>query len=115
MTEETIAFAREIIRRQDVGGVLRESGVTEADFVRLLEGGEFAEYLYRTARLHAMARIPELWRRIRELAEEGDIKAIRLYFDLCERNRGGELWPHTDRITPDPEIEAVRSEVFGDE
>lgn len=115
MTEETIAFAREIIRRQDVGAVLRESGVTEADFVRLLEGGDLADYLYRTARHYAMGKIPEIWRKLEQMAGEGDVKAIRLYFDLCERSRGGELSAHGCRITPDPEIEAVRSEVFGDE
>ena len=115
MTEEVTAIAREMIRRQEVAEVLRENGVSDTEFVRWLEEGDLAEYLYRTAKRSAMAKIPRIWRRLEQLAEEGDVKAARLIFDLCERNREGGHESQSADVMPDPVLEQIRSEVFGDD
>lgn len=113
MEKERIAVAREIIRRQNVGEVLRDKGISDIDFIRWLEEGEAAEYLYRMSKVKAMAKMPELWLELEQLAEEGDVKAIKLYFDLCCQGEKGGCTPLDTFINP--EVEAARREVFGDE
>ncbi len=100
-----------MIRRQNIGSVLRENGISEEEFVRWLEEGEVAEYLYRMAKTKAMAKVSELWLILERMAAEGDLKAIKLYCDLCERMKpeessGGECLTN-------PEVDRIRREIFG--
>lgn len=114
MEEDIITVAREIVRRQNVSDVLRENGISEPDFVRWLEGGEAAEYLYRMARLRAMAKVPELWMKLEQMAAEGDLKAMKLYCDLCERCDRGKSEDFSEAFS-NHEVDEARKAVFGDE
>ncbi len=103
-------IAREMIRRQNVAEVLREHGVSEEEFLRWLEEGEVAEYLYRMAKTKAMAKVSELWLKLEKMAAAGDLKAMKLYYDLCDRMRSEEKG---SEVGADPEIDRIRQELFG--
>ena len=112
--EEKIRIAREMIRRQDIREVLRENGVPEEEFVRWLEDGELAEYLYRMAKTKAMACVSELWLKLGRMAASGDLKAMKLYYDLCDRC-DREKSAEAEEVRGNPEVDAIRKEIFGHE
>ncbi len=105
-------IAREMIRRQNIAEVLREYGVAEEEFLRWLEEGEVAEYLYRMAKTKAMAKVSELWLKLEKMAAAGDLKAIKLYYDLCDRMRSEEK---DSPCLTNPEVDRIRQELFGNE
>ncbi len=113
MEEEKMGMAREMVRRQDVTTVLEEHGVTEDEFLRWLEDGDLAAYLYRMARLRAMVRIPRVWQRLEQLVADGEVRAIKLYCDLCEKMQGESAGDAPNFVNP--EVEAARRVIFGDE
>lgn len=112
MEEERMKLAREMVRRQNVGAVLTDNGISDEEFVRWLEEGDMAEYLYRMARIKAMAMAPAIWRTLERMAAEGDLKAMKLYCDLCERSQSAE---QAAGFSDNSEVASARLEVFGDE
>lgn len=109
--KEQEKIVREMIKRQRIGAVLAENGISEEEFIRWLEDGEAAAYLYRMAKVKAMAKVPELWLKLEQMAADGDLKAMKLYCDLCERSQGAE---QAAGIPDNPDVAAVRDEIFGD-
>ncbi|MBE6598944.1 MAG: hypothetical protein E7638_05830 [Ruminococcaceae bacterium] len=101
--------------RRDIASVLAEHDIPEEEFVRWLEDGAVAEYLYRMGKYTAMARCPEVWAQLKQLADDGDVRAIKLYIELCGREALAENGAKNTVPTVDPVIEAARREVFGDE
>ncbi len=93
--------------------VLHEAGTTTAEFSHWMEDGSFSAYLYRLIERYALSMAPVIWESLLQSAKEGDTKAIRLYFDLCERRRG-----ESDGVamfgtgTADAEVERIRKELF---
>lgn len=111
LSEEKRALAREIVLRQAVRPVLAERGVGEDEFLSWLEDERFASYLYRMAERDAASKAPEVWQRLYSEATDGNIRAIKLYFDLCGREEDPSGTPEEDAFA----IETVRRELFGDE
>lgn len=111
LSEERCALAREIVRRQAVRPVLAERGVGEDEFLSWLEDERFAAYLYRMAERDAASKAPEVWQRLCSEATDGNLRAIKLYFDICGRERAPTEEPEEDTFS----IETVRRELFGDE
>ena len=103
-----------MIQRQNIGEVLRENGISEEEFLQWLEEGEMAEYLYRMARSKAIASVPEIWLKLVRMAAAGDLKAMKLYYDLCDRGDREKSDGSGDGLN-NPEVDALRRQVFGHE
>jgi len=93
-----------------MGAVLAENGITEEEFIAWLEDGELAAYIYRMSKYSAMSRIPEVWQSLKQLADDGDPRGIKLYHELCERMMPRE----SAGLLLNPEAEEARRAVFGD-
>lgn len=99
-----------MICRQNIPAVLEENGIAKEEFIRWLEDGAFAEYVCRLAKYGAMTRCPEVWVSLKKLADSGDVRAIKLYLDLCDKAQA----PEAAGTPYNAEVDAVRRELFGD-
>lgn len=96
--------------RSNIAAVLEEKGIAKEEFIGWLEDGAFAEYVYRMAKYGAMTKCPEVWLSLKKLADSGDVRAIKLYLELCDKAQVSEA-----ADTPyNTEVDAVRRELFGD-
>ena len=92
---------------------MEEHGIGEDEFLEWLEDAQFTGYLYRMAERDAASKAPEVWQTLYSEAMDGNIRAIKLYFDICTKERGGN--GESGDTGRDFTIDAVRAELFGDE
>ncbi len=121
-TEHRIPGEREMDRRRcDVAyamvrsgktldEILAEFSVTDEEFIGWIRDGRFAEYAAALARGFAEANAPYVWSSLLSEIREGTIPAIKLYFEIWNKNRGAAS---DAAVGPGSSLAAVREEIFG--
>ena len=90
---------------------LEDGSMTAEEAVAWIRGGRFPEYVMSLARGFAEADAAAVWAALLASAEDGNVPAARLYFDLMNRSEGGR---RTETPAgPSPALEAIRASVFG--
>ena len=90
--------------------ILAQYGVTDEEFTEWIRDGKFAEYAASLARGFAEADAPYIWASLLNTAKNGNIPAIKLYFEIWNKNR-----PPAQTAEIPAELTAVRDEIFGEE
>ena len=96
---------------KDIGRILDGCGISEGDYLRWVQSGEFPALALPISRSLAQSEAPLVWRSLLDMAKDGNTTAIRLYFDIFGRDVGD----CQNRVS-DPgkaEIIGLRSELFG--
>lgn len=95
--------------------IMEESGMTPEEAVAWIRAGRFTEYVRDLARGFAEADAPTVWAALLRSAEDGNVPATRLYFDLMERAQasGHRGEPVNLPATPSEELRALRESIFG--
>jgi len=93
--------------------IIAEYGVTEEEFTAWVRDGRFSEYASSLARGFAQADAPYIWNSLLDSAKDGNIQAIKLYFDIWNKLQAAK--PKESAATADPEIDSIRADIFGDE
>lgn len=91
--------------------ILAQFGVTDEEFTEWIRDGRFAEYAASLARGFAEADAPYIWASLLNTAKGGNIPAIKLYFEIWNKNRAS---PVQNADMPDG-LTAMREEIFGEE
>ncbi len=89
-SEKREALAREIVFASadcSVASLLERVGVTESEYAALLCDGEFMARLGELSAHAAEAESARVLRSLGELSKSGDVKIVRLYFDLLDETR----------------------------
>ena len=95
---------------------LKKAGATAEEFADWIRDGAFPEYVAALARGYAEADAPYVWNTLLGEAKDGNVPAIRLYFDiLCKKqpasaSREGR---REVRDSGDPAVDSLRSDLFG--
>ncbi len=97
-----------------VSEIIAEYGVTEEEFTGWVREGKFSEYASALARGFAQADAPYIWNSLLDSAKEGNIQAIKLYFDIWSKMQASKPKESPLPMT-DPEIDSIRADIFGDE
>lgn len=97
------------------GEIMEESGMSAEEGVAWIRAGRFTEYVSELARGFAEAEAPMVWAALLRSAEDGNVPAARLYFDLMERGRRGDPMslPASLPAAPSEELKALRDSIFG--
>ncbi len=90
--------------------ILAEFSVTDEEFTEWIRDGKFAEYAASLARGFAEADAPYVWASLLNTAKSGNIPAIKLYFEIWNKNRA----PSQSFEIPGT-LTAVRDEIFGED
>ncbi len=91
--------------------LIKEHGIDISEYIEWIRDGAFTEYLAELWRSAAGAEDARIMRSLARLSMNGDIKAIKLYFDLLrERQSGGAYAAESD----DGGIADVCRELWGD-
>ena len=94
--------------------IISQYGVTEEEFTDWVREGSFSEYASELARGFARADAPYIWNSLLDSAKEGNIQAIKLYFDIWNKMQAAK--PKDDGVAVvDSEIGSIRAEIFGDD
>lgn len=96
---------------KDIGRILDGCGISEGEYLRWVQSGEFPALALPISRSLAQSEAPLVWRSLLDMAKDGNTTAIRLYFDIFGRDVGDSQ----NRVS-DPgkaEIIGLRSELFG--
>ena len=98
---------------KQISEILSEHGVSEEEFTEWVREGSFSEYAAALASGFAKADAPYIWNALICSAKEGNIQAMRLYFDIWHKKqtatvKGGEY------SLPDADIQKLRSDIFGE-
>ena len=113
ITEKQAAVAYAMVRGgKPLSEILADNGVDEEEFTSWVRMGRFSEYASALASGFAQADAPYIWNSLLESAKEGNMQAIKLYFDIWHKKQvvSGQNRGHA---FPDAEIESVRQEIFG--
>lgn len=90
--------------------ILAQYAVTDEEFTEWIRDGKFAEYAAALARGFAEADAPYVWASLLAETKKGSIPAIKLYFEIWNKNRS----PAKDPEIP-AELTAMRDEIFGED
>ena len=113
VSEKQAAVAYAMVRGgKPVSDILAENGVDEEEFTSWVRMGRFSEYASALASGFAQADAPYIWNSLLESAKEGNMQAIKLYFDIWNKKQAAASHSQC-RVYTDPEIEAVRRDIFG--
>lgn len=88
--------------------ILLEAGVSEEEYAAWLADAEFATEIESLTSHAAEAEGARVMKALSELAKEGDVKLVRLYFDLVSERKKAKVQ------VSDP-FEALKREIWGDE
>ena len=91
--------------------ILAQYAVTDEEFTEWIRDGKFAEYAASLARGFAEADAPYVWASLLNTAKSGNIPAIKLYFEIWNKNRA----PAAQVYDPPDALTAMRDEIFGEE
>lgn len=97
-----------------IAEIIEEYKITEEEFAGWVMDGRFSEYASALARGFAQADAPYVWSSLLDSAKEGNIQAIKLYFDIWSKLRAAQQRDCGNGMG-DPEIESIRGEIFGDD
>ena len=113
ITEKQAAVAYAMVRGgKPVAEILADNGVDEEEFTSWVRMGRFSEYASSLASGFAQADAPYIWNSLLESAKEGNMQAIKLYFDIWHKKQTAKGQNNSYAFS-DPEIESVRQEIFG--
>ena len=103
------------IAAQSASVGLRRTEPSAEEGVAWIRAGRFTEYVSELARGFAEAEAPMVWAALLRSAEDGNVPAARLYFDLMERGRRGDPMslPASLPAAPSEELKALRDSIFG--
>lgn len=114
ITEKQACVAYEMVRcGRPVSEILAEHSVTEEEFTSWVRDGRFSEYASALASGFAQADAPYVWNSLIASAKEGNMQAIKLYFDIWSKRQGAKTSP-AGNFLADGEIESLRADVFGE-
>jgi len=94
--------------------IIAQYGVTEEEFTEWVREGSFSEYASELARGFARADAPYIWSSLLDSAKEGNIQAIKLYFDIWNKMQAAKP-KDSGVVAVDSEIDSIRAEIFGDD
>ena len=84
-----MAIAAELLANPDFSGtkedIAREAGVTRQTLYRWLRNPDFVALVNRLVSQYADAELAMVWKALCRKIQDGDMQAIRLYFELRER------------------------------
>jgi len=113
--ERQAAVARAIVRGSGtIEEILTEYSVSDEEITSWVLDGRFTEYAESLARAFAEMNAPRVWASLVDEAVEGKVPAIRLYFDVWEKNHrtAGASTPALLASVPS-DIEELREDIFG--
>ena len=114
LTERQKAAAYAMVRDgRGLGAIMEESGMTPEEAVAWIRAGRFTAYVSELARAFAEADAPTVWAALLHAAEDGNVPAARLYFDLMERSAGRRGDPVALPASPSEELRSLRESIFG--
>ena len=90
--------------------ILKEFSVSDEEFTEWIRDGRFTEYAAALARGFAEANAPYVWTSLLRETQEGSIPAIKLYFEIWNKNRGTAA---ESAAGPCSSLTAVREKIFG--
>lgn len=112
MGERQTAVALAMIRDgRPLGELLAEAGVSGEEFADWVRAGEFPEFAAALARGFAQADAPYVWNTLLREAKDGNVPAIRLYFDIWRQKQPASA--SREGALRDPGVEALRNDLFG--
>lgn len=112
MEERQAAVVLAMIRDgRPLGELLAEAGVSAEEFAEWVRDGEFPEYTAAMARGFAQTDAPYVWNALLREAKDGNVPAIRLYFDIWRQKQPASA--SREGALRDPGVEALRSDLFG--
>lgn len=84
-----MAIAAELLANPDFSGtkedIAREAGVSRATFYRWLRNPDFVALVNGLVSQYADAELSMVWKSLCKRIQDGDMQAIKLYFELRER------------------------------
>ncbi|MBO6052672.1 MAG: hypothetical protein J6Q17_02955 [Clostridia bacterium] len=114
LTERQKAAAYAMVRDgRRLGEIMEDCGMTPEEAVAWVRAGRFNEYVSTLARGFAEADAPMVWAALLRSAEDGNVPATRLYFDLMERQTARRGDPVTLPASPSEELRSLRESIFG--
>ena len=93
---------------RSVGEILKEWDVSEAEYADWLTDAEFLGEIESLTSYAAEAESARVMKALAELSKSGDVKVVRLYFDLLGERRKSV----SDAVSP---LEALKKEIWGGE
>lgn len=90
--------------------ILAEYAVTDEEFIGWIRDGRFTEYVMTLARGVSEARAPYVWASLLSEIGDGSVQAMKLYFEICGKNRGAAS---ESPLGPPLSLTAIREEIFG--
>ena len=103
------ALARAIVfgnAGASIDELLNDAGVSAEEYARWLTDGEFISEIEALSAHAAEAESARVMKSLSELSKSGDVKVVRLYFDLLDERRR--------RATEDNTFADIQSELWGD-
>lgn len=89
IVDPRMIIAAELLANPDFSGtkedVAREAGVTRQTLYRWLRNPDFVELVNSLVTQYANAELAMVWKSLCKRIQDGDTRAIKLYFDLRER------------------------------
>ena len=121
-TEKQVSTANAVIQNsfrhqaagEQIAKALTQSDVTEADMLTWLRDASFGSAIVQMAREYAGMYAAEIWERLLSLVREGNIQAIKLYFELWKDVRINPAQGFAAAQT-NAEMVCLREDVFREE
>lgn len=89
IVDPRMIIAAELLANPDFSGtkedVAREAGVTRQTLYRWLRNPDFVELVNSLVTQYANAELAMVWKSLCKRIQDGDMQAIKLYFELRER------------------------------
>ena len=98
---------------KQINEILSEFGVSDEEFTSWVRDGSFSEYASTLASGFAKADAPYIWNSLICSAKEGNMQAIKLYFDIWHKKQAARVRAN-EGLVIDGEIENLRSDIFGE-
>lgn len=91
--------------------ILEQAGISGEEFVEWVRAGAFPELAASLARGFAQADAPYVWSTLLREAKDGNVPAIRLYFDIWSKKMPASA--SREGGLRDSGVESLRSDLFG--
>ena len=121
-TEKQIDTANAVVKNsfggltagEQIAGALSQTDVSETDMLAWLRDAAFGSAVVQLAREYAGIYAAEIWQQLLTLARDGNIQAIKLYFELWKDVRANPALGFA-AAEASPEMMALRANIFRQE
>lgn len=112
-----MAIAAELLANPDFSGtkedIAREAGVTRQTLYRWLRNPDFVSLVNSLVLQYADAELAMVWKSLCKRIQDGDMQAIRLYFELRERGLNQKVHSESESDEPASKLYDILGEENG--